>query len=336
MVIVDNIHLKSKYKGTMIVGVVMDGYNQQYPLAYAIVDSENDQALKWFMTNLKTAIEECPNLVFVPYRGQSIANVVDIVFLNSYHGLCTFHLKRNMEKYFKDEAIRKLFHDACRVYRKLEFKHHWVQIVNYKNGSLARYLEDAGIQQWARCYQSENRYDNMTSNSVECFNAFTKEPRVLPITLLLEYTRGLLQGWFHDRQIVWSNSTSPHPISAEEIMGLECEKSRQCRVNPIDCYRFHVKDGRLDGIISLNTRECSCKQFQCLEISCSHAIVAARERNINPFTLCSKFYSVDSLVIAYAESINPLGHVSEWKKPPGYTEVKIFHRKEWYMLVDKG
>ncbi|XP_038896229.1 uncharacterized protein LOC120084506 [Benincasa hispida] len=206
--IMNGTHLKGKYKGTMIVGIPMDGNNQLYPLAYVIVDSENDRALKWFMTTLKTTIGECPNLVFVSNYGQSIANIIDIVFPRSYHGLCTFHLKRNVEKYFKDESVRKLFHDACRAYRELEFKRHWVQIVNYNNGSLARYLEDADIQRWARCYQSGNRYDNMTSNSVECFNAITKEARVSPITLLLEYIRGLLQGWFHEWQTMWSNCTS--------------------------------------------------------------------------------------------------------------------------------
>ncbi|XP_038892626.1 uncharacterized protein LOC120081651 [Benincasa hispida] len=266
VIIIDGTHLKGKYKGTIIVGVAIDGNNQLYPLAYAIVDSENDRALKWFMTNLKAAIGECPNLVFISDRGQSIANVIDIVFLNSYHELCTFHLKRNVENYFKDKVVRKLFHDAYRAYRESEFKRHWVQIVNYKNGSLATYLEDASIQWWARCYQFGNRYDNMTSNISKCFNAITKEVRVLPATSLLEYIRGMLQGWSHERRTMWSNSTSTHLVYAEEIMSLECEKARRCRVNPIDYYRFHVKDGGIDGIAltleNVVTSNCSVWRFR--------------------------------------------------------------------------
>lgn len=112
---------------------------------------------------------------------------------------------------------------------------------------------------------------------------------------------------------MWSMNTSMHSKYAKSVMGVGCEKARWHAVNLVDCYRFHVKDGGLDGIVSLNMNECSCRQFQCLEISCSHAIVVARERNINPFTLCSRLYSVEYLDLTYAE----------WKKPPGYIEVKI-------------
>ncbi|XP_038902280.1 uncharacterized protein LOC120088915 [Benincasa hispida] len=158
---------------------------------------------------------------------------------------------------------------------------------------------------------------------VEYFNSVTKEARKLLITTLIEYIRCLIQQLFYERQNIWLVSTSTHSKYAKEIISLECEKARRYRVNPINCYRFHVKDGGLDGIVSLNTLECSCRQFQCLEILCSHAIAAAREQNINSFTLCSRFYSVKSFVLAYAESISPLGHVIEWKKPPEYANVKI-------------
>lgn len=42
-------------------------------------------------------------------------------------------------------------------------------------------------------------------------------------------------------------------------MGVECDKAKQYKVNLIDYYQFHVKDGGLDGLFSLNTHECSCR-----------------------------------------------------------------------------
>ncbi|XP_038875106.1 uncharacterized protein LOC120071190 [Benincasa hispida] len=225
MIIVDGTHLKGKYKGTMLVGVAIDNNNQLYPLAYAIVDNENDRALMWFTMNLKTVIGECLNLLFVSDRGQNIANV-NVVFPNYYHKICTYYLKRNVEKYFKDESIKKFVSRCLQSISRIRVKCRWVQIVNYNDGLLARYLKDAYIQRWACCYQSGNRYNNMTNNSVECFNAIIKEARVLPITSLLEYIRDLLQCWFHERRTVWSNSTSIHSKYAEEIMGLKCDKAR--------------------------------------------------------------------------------------------------------------
>lgn len=65
VIIVDGPHLKGKYKGTLLVDASMDGNNQIYPLVYAIVDNETNHAWKWFMSNLKSAIGEPLNLVFV-------------------------------------------------------------------------------------------------------------------------------------------------------------------------------------------------------------------------------------------------------------------------------
>ncbi|XP_038896591.1 uncharacterized protein LOC120084846 [Benincasa hispida] len=88
-----------------------------------------------------------------------------------------------------------------------------------------------------------------------------------------------------------------------------------------------MRDNRLDSIVNLHTKECTCNELDSLGIPCSHAIVAAKERNIPIHSLCSRFYTVDSLMTAYAEPINPLGHISEWKSPSGYVEKIILPLK---------
>ena len=160
-------------------------------------------------------------------------------------------------------------------------------------------------------YQHGNRYDNMNNNVAKCFNSLIVDTRKLSLVSLLEYICGLCHNWFYEMQNMWSVSMPTHSKYAETIMVYECDKARQYKVNPIDYYRFHVKDGGLDGIVSLNTNECNCRQFESLQIPCSHAIAAARERNINPFTFFSWLYSVESLVLAYVESISPFGHVPQ-------------------------
>ncbi|XP_038885908.1 uncharacterized protein LOC120076214 [Benincasa hispida] len=192
VIIVDGSHLKGKYKGTMLVGVSMDGNNQVYHLAYAIVDNETDRAWKWFMSNLKYAIGEPPNLVFVFDREVSIGNAIHAVFPTTFHGLCTYHLENNILSNFKDNTIVGMFKDAARASRMSEFQAHWDQLRTLRNGVVSRYLKDIGLERWAHVYQTERRYNNMTSNSVECFNSLTKEYRQLPIMCLLEHVLGLI------------------------------------------------------------------------------------------------------------------------------------------------
>ena len=74
---------------------------------------------------------------------------------------------------------------------------------------------------------------------------------------------------------MWSVSTSTHSKYAKTIMAYECDKVRWYKMNPINCYRFHGKDGGLDDIVSLNKKECSFRKFKSLQIPCSHAIAAA-------------------------------------------------------------
>ncbi|XP_038882374.1 uncharacterized protein LOC120073641 [Benincasa hispida] len=125
VIIVNGSHLKGKYKGTMLVGVSMDGNNQVYPLAYDIGDNETDRAWKWFMSNLKCVIGEPPNLVFVPDRAVSIGNAIHAVFSIAFHGLCIYRLKNNILSNFKDSTIVGMFKDAARAFCMSEFQAHW-------------------------------------------------------------------------------------------------------------------------------------------------------------------------------------------------------------------
>ncbi|XP_022157996.1 uncharacterized protein LOC111024593 [Momordica charantia] len=60
-------------------------------------------------------------------------------------------------------------HDATYVYRKSQFTYYWNQILSVGSGSLAKYLQEIGVERWARCYQVGRRYENMTTNSAESF-----------------------------------------------------------------------------------------------------------------------------------------------------------------------
>ncbi|XP_038895865.1 uncharacterized protein LOC120084035 [Benincasa hispida] len=182
---------------------------------------------------------------------------------------------------------------------------------SFRDGAVTKYLEDISLQRWARVYQIERRYDNMTSNSVECFNSLTKEYRLMPIVCFIEHVRGMLQSWFYERRNYWASRTILHSDYCETRLASEADKGRRYQVEPIDCYQVHVRDNRLDDIVNLHTKECTCKEFDSLGIPCSHAIVVAKERNIPIHRLCNRFYIVDSLMTAYAEPINPLGHISE-------------------------
>lgn len=73
VVVVDGTALKGKYGGCLLSASAQDGNFQIFPLAFAVVNSENDDAWQWFFQRLQTFVLDTPGLVFISDRHASIA-----------------------------------------------------------------------------------------------------------------------------------------------------------------------------------------------------------------------------------------------------------------------
>jgi len=58
VLVVDGSHLKGKHKGILLTTSGQDANFQVYPLAFAVVDSVNDDAWTWFFTKLERIIAD--------------------------------------------------------------------------------------------------------------------------------------------------------------------------------------------------------------------------------------------------------------------------------------
>lgn len=73
----------------------------------------------------------------------------------------------------------------------------------------------------------------------------------------------------------------------------------------VDGYRFVVKGGHRDCVVDLHNRTCECGVWDYEKIPCSHAICAAPELELHPYTLPCPSYGRDYLFQAYAMNILP-------------------------------
>ena len=88
----DGTFLKGKSHGTLLLATAQDGDNHLFPLAFSIVDSENDKCWNWFMVHLRHVYGVKEDLVFVSDRNLSIPKAVHDVFPEAKFAICMQHL----------------------------------------------------------------------------------------------------------------------------------------------------------------------------------------------------------------------------------------------------
>lgn len=72
VVVIDGTHLRVKYAGCLLTASAQDGNYQIFPLAFAIVDGENDKSWEWFFDQLSSFVPDNEGVVFVSDRHASI------------------------------------------------------------------------------------------------------------------------------------------------------------------------------------------------------------------------------------------------------------------------
>ncbi|XP_047340376.1 uncharacterized protein LOC124943966 [Impatiens glandulifera] len=60
---------------------------------------------------------------------------------------------------------------------------------------------------------------------------------------------------------------------------------------------------------------CSCRVFDVSGFPCTHALTAARTRKLDPYDFCSRYYSTEMWLHAYAETCYPVSDEEEWDIP---------------------
>ncbi|KAA0067552.1 protein FAR1-RELATED SEQUENCE 2-like [Cucumis melo var. makuwa] len=177
---VDGAAMKNNYLGTLISACTIDGNSQIVPLAFAVVDSENDLSWSWFFRNLKTVFREHNEMVIVSDAHKSIENGFNAVYEIAEHGLCAFHLLKNLKKNHKSLHMKDLFNKCARAYTPLEFEY-YVRQLEQLSPSMRHELEAVGRHKWARAFFRRKRYQVITTNISESMNATLKEQRELPV-----------------------------------------------------------------------------------------------------------------------------------------------------------
>ncbi|XP_070026393.1 uncharacterized protein [Nicotiana sylvestris] len=278
VVVVDGTFLKSAYRGIMLTTSTMDAAGTIFPLAYTVVDSENDASWKWFFEQFKEAYGERPSMCVVSDRNESILKATSIVYPGMPYYSYMWHIWTNIRSKFKKGHLQ--LHEL-----------------------------------WTRVHATVNRTFTMTSNIAESLNAVTKEARELPIYDLLGYMRSLLERWTKEKLLKAKGTFTYLGYKFNKELDENNTLSQKLRVRVSTDHLHTVLDGVKRYIVCLETKKCSCGKFQLDELPCAHALAALRHMKETYENYCSPYYTRKSLLLTYEMPVNPLPDESKWDVP---------------------
>ncbi|XP_060216896.1 uncharacterized protein LOC132644326 [Lycium barbarum] len=197
---VDATFLKSKYRDVLMIAIAKDGNNSIFPLAFGIADSENNESYKWFFKHLKFSFGTRENLSILSDRHPAIANAINQVYLDCQHGICIYHIPKNLQKYFPSEAILALFYNAATTYKRADLESYMTRIQEI-DPQATEYIEEEPPERWARSFHTNKRYNMLTTNNVETINSVLRKARELPVLECIDYIQNKLQNWFYNRRL---------------------------------------------------------------------------------------------------------------------------------------
>ncbi|KAG7588426.1 Zinc finger SWIM-type [Arabidopsis suecica] len=316
VICIDGAHLKSNFKGTLLGASAQDGDFHLYPIAFGVVDSENDASWDWFMKCLKKLIPDEPDLVFVSDRASSIANALIVNYPLAHHGICIFHLEKNLETGFKSSStLIPVMKDAAYAYTRFDFEQFFHKL-SLADNKMAQYLWDLDVKKWSRACAPANRYNIMTSNLAESLNSLLKESREYPIVCLFDTIRSTLTRWFNERHEKGTRNRHSVTVNVmKQVKTLYDSTARWLEVSQVNQHVFEVKGGTLVHVVNLETRDCTCCVFNITKIPCAHAIAVAKHINLNEYDYVDTLYSNKRWTLAYSESIYPVGDRTQWEVP---------------------
>jgi len=171
-----------------------------FPIAFAVVDTENDDSWNWFFTQLKVLIPDQEGLAIISDRHNSIGKAITNVYPLAARGICTYHLYKNILGRYKGKDVFRLVMKATRCFRMSDFDMIFEEI-EALNPDLHGYLERADVRLWTRVYFPGERYNLMTTNIAESMNRALSHARGLNIVRILESIRVMMTRWFAERRV---------------------------------------------------------------------------------------------------------------------------------------
>ncbi|XP_077250785.1 uncharacterized protein LOC143890112 [Tasmannia lanceolata] len=319
----DRAHLKGKYLGTLLCAAAVDADDALFPLAFAIVDQENDTNWMWFLSELRKLLgvntDNMPRLTILSDRQSCIVEAVETHFPSAFHGFCLRHVSENFRDEFKNAKLVNIFWNAVYALTPFEFEAKIAEMVEIQQDAM-QWFHRFPPRLWAIAYFEGGRFGHFTLRVTELLYNWALEGHELPMVQMIEHIRLQLTTWFRDRRnigLAWTSTLVP---SAEKLV-LEAISDSHCyqvlRANDVE---FEIVSTERTNIVDIRARICSCRRWQLYGLPCAHAAAALISCGQNAHLFAEHWFTVASYRETYSQIIHPIPDKSLWKELAEGTE----------------
>ncbi|XP_015162187.1 uncharacterized protein [Solanum tuberosum] len=317
---VDGCWLKGPMYGTQLLTAVgIDGNNNIFPIAYAIVEKESKESWAWFLNYLTADLDvDETGWTFMSDKQKGFIEAFNEVLPYVSHRFCARHLHNNFKRAgFGGFTLKKAFWAAAKATTVKEFDACMVRIREL-DSNVADWLNDKEPSQWSRShFSSDAKCDILLNNICEVFNSMILDARDKPIVTLLEKLRYLLMARMlanREKAHKWSSNDVCPKI--KDILHKNQTAAGEYIPRKSNQWNYEIIGATIHDswAIDLENRICSCRKWSIMGIPCNHAIAAIRVKKDIILDYVDDCYKVETYRRIYEHAIFPINGPQMWAK----------------------
>ena len=188
----DACFLKSETKGQLMSAVGKDGNNQMFPIAWAVVEGENQASWTWFIELLMQdlGISDGLGWTIMSDQQKGLQNAVARLLPHVEHRNCARHVYANWKKRgHSTQLLKTLFWKVVKCTTHNDFKRIMQEMSTF-DPQAAHDFQAIDVRKFCRAYISEwPKCEAIDNNICESFNNYILRHRAKPIIDMLEDIR---------------------------------------------------------------------------------------------------------------------------------------------------
>lgn len=285
-----------------------------FPLAFAIVNAENDCNWLWFLRILKTILSPRP-ISFISDRNHGLVSNIPAVFPDSHHAYCLYHLQFNLKDHFPGRfrqgyrnRLVKLFNAIAYAPSVSAYMICEAKFYEHGGDKAKTFIASVPKQHWTNAYFQGHRYGEMSSSAIESFNNWILAARLMPIMNLVEELRSKIMIQMSRRREEASRWVSQICPDMDAKLAKRIDKGRSWRVYKSKTGLYEVKSVPA-VLVNLEQGTCSCGGWQYNGFLCAHAatvLVKSCGAEGSLVGYIDPFYHVEAYRLTYQDNIHPI------------------------------